>query len=415
MIAVFSIDDTPRLQYVLDFVFREKGCEILLIQDIEKWNDTEAIKLNYSNELVECDYSIGPSGLLLEDELDASLKIEEENGEFLIRGTEDPLSLIFYLISRYEEYQPHEKDEHGRFTAKQSQQFNLGILDQPYADQLVKELWRKLGIDYSEILENFECVPSFDIDVAWAYKNRPLWRKMAAYLKGKWVERTAVLLRLRKDPYDTYSEIVAISAELDRIICFTPVSDYASYDKNIHWANEHYQSLIRGLNSSGGLGLHPGYQSHLKPDKLKEEKKRLEEIVGHKVTKSRFHFLRFHLPTSYNNLLKSNFKKDYSMGYADDVGFRAGTSFPHYFFDLKSNRKKKLFIFPFIYMDSALKDQLKLNPDEAALKVEQLMQSVKEVGGLFMCIWHNHTINDKGEWENWLSVLHKTVKWGKTT
>lgn len=411
MIAVYSKYQTNRLKYVLDFCFRDKGCDYVFISDLNEWNESDKTKFNYSSENIDCDYAIDPSGLLDEEQIDPYLKLERNNSRLQLRDSQDPLSIIFYLISRYEEYQEYKEDNHGRFTAAVSQQKKLDVLQEPVADDIVKRLWKKLGLDYSQVLERFECVPSFDIDVAWAYKNKGFGRTIAGFAKGQVGERLGVLVGGKQDPYDTYSEIVNIATQVDRVICFAPVSDWGKYDKNINWKNEHYQSLIRGLNSTGGLGLHPGYHTGSSSDKLEEEKLRLEKIVGHEMNKVRFHFLRFSLPESYELLLSVNVKKDYSMGFTDAAGFRAGTSFPYYFFNLKTNQQTDLLIFPFVYMDGALKDQMKLNPEAAEELVKELIERVKNVGGLFMCVWHNSSINDKGEWSGWLNVLRNTVKW----
>lgn len=410
MIYIFAKESSPRLRHVLNFAFAEKGEEFSLIHNADEWQQINGTKLNYSDNTLDCDYAIGPSGILYEDSVDPYLKLEFEKEKFLLRGYKDPLSIIFYLISCYEEYQKHEKDSHGRFNASQSVLTETGLIHRPFADELVKWLWKKLGLDYNRVQERFELVPSFDIDVAWAYKNRPLWRKIGAFSKGKIGERLAVLAGLKKDPYDTYSRIVEVSTKLNRIICFAPVSDYGPLDKNIAWTNENYRSLIRGLNASGGMGLHPGYHTFLNPEEIEVEKERLEEILGHEMTKCRFHFLRFELPKSYQQLMEIGFTKDYSMGFADHSGFRAGTSFPFHWYDLGKERSTNFLIFPFAYMDSALKDQMKLSATEACEVVEDLMIKVKDVGGVFMCVWHNHTINNKGKWKGWLDVLEHTVE-----
>ena len=415
MIGVFTEKDSPRLRYVLDFCFKQKGAECTLINSEDEWSLFQGTKLNYSNKTLECDYDISPSALLFEEGIDEYLKLEKIGNKLALRGDMDMLAVIFYILSRYEEYKIDGNDQHGRFTAEQSAQFTLGVLQEPICDDIVKKLWNKLGLDYKMVRDQFECVPSFDIDVAWAYKNRPLWRKLGAFKHGKWFERIAVLLGLKKDPYDTYSEILLISSKLNRIICFAPVSDYGKLDKNISYKNENYRSLLRGLNSDGGMGLHPGYNSFMNEDIITEEKERLEEILGHKMEKSRFHFLRFDMPKSYQLMIELGFRKDYSMGYADHSGFRAGTSFPFYFFDLDSNEQKDYLIFPFAYLDNAYKDYMKVDPETALNDVEQLMNRVKDVGGVFMCIWHNHSISNKGEWKGWLTVLQNTVEWGRSS
>ncbi|UKN01816.1 polysaccharide deacetylase family protein [Paracrocinitomix mangrovi] len=413
MLAVFSKSITERLKYVLNFCFTDKGIEVQLFDDQKQFEDYDGARLNYSSLPLDTDFAIDPSGLLFENDIDEDLELIEDEGELTIRESVDPLSVIFFIISRYEEYLPHEKDQHGRYLASNSQLYKLDLLKQPVADKLTKKLWIKLNLSYEHVQSKFELVPSFDIDVAWAYKNRPFWRKLGAFSKGKIAERLSVLLHLKKDPYDTYSTIMKIASELNRIICFVPLSDYGPNDKNISWKNEAYRSLIRGLNASGGVGLHPGYASHLNEDKLLNEKERLEEIVGHEMVKSRFHFLRFQIPDNYLMMYSLGFTKDYSMGYAEEVGFRAGTSFPFYFFDLKNNQQTNYLIFPFAYMDNTFKDYLKASPEEAIEEMKSLMDEVKNVGGVFMCIWHNHSINNKGEWAGWYQLLDETVKWSK--
>ena len=413
MIGIFTLKSSNRLKYVLDFCFLEKGEEYQIIDSEDQWLEFEGVKFNYSNLSVDCDFEIEPSGLLFETDIDKYLKLEMSGKKLSLRGDTDMLGVIFYLLSRYEEYLDHEKDQHGRFTSEQSMQSELGVLREPVCDYIVMKLWRKLGLDYQSVKDRFECVPSFDIDIAWAYKNRPLWRKLGAFKNGRIFERLGVLLGLKKDPYDTYSKIIEISSIVNRIICFAPVSDYGKNDKNISYKNENYRSLIRGLNSDGGLGLHPGYNSYMNPEIISVEKERIEDILGHDMKKSRFHFLRFEIPRSYRLMIELDFTKDYSMGYADNVGFRAGTSFPFYFFDLTTNTRQDYLIFPFVYLDNGLKDYMKLSPERALELVQKMMNHVKEVGGLFMCIWHNHTITNKGEWNGWYEVLQKTVEWGK--
>jgi len=409
MVLVFAQQATNRLSYVLDFAFKDKGVDYKIIHDQIEFANQSATKLNYSSLDLDADYQVEPSGVLFEEEIDPNLKLERGKDGLEIRGTADELSVVFYLLSRYEEYVNPNKDEFGRFSAKESQLYQFGLIDRPICDELIMELWQRIGLDYQEVLKRFECVPSFDIDVAWAYKGRPLWRTLGSIVKHGGEGRLKVLLNRQKDPYDTYSDIITYAAKVDRIICFALLSDYGPKDKNINWKNFDYQSLLRGLNSSGGMGIHPGFNSFMNAKKQKEEIERLEEIVGHEVVKSRFHYLRFQLPESYDILLENGIKKEYSMGYDDHVGFRAGTSFPFKYFQLHKNQQAELLIFPFTYMDSTLKDQMKVKPDQAIELVTEMVDKVAQVGGLLMCIWHNHTINDKGEWEGWKKVLDETV------
>ena len=203
-----------------------------------------------------------------------------------------------------------------------------------------------------------------------------------------------------------------IAAKTDKFLSFILLGDWGPYDKNIHWKNLAYGSLIRGLNLEGEVGIHPSYGSHAEDAKVANELSRLAEITGHEINLSRQHFLKFEFPKTFSILAKLGVTDDYSLGFADEIGFRAGTSFPFFFFDLQKNERTTLRFHPFSYMDSALKDYLKLDPDAAKAEIAQLLEEVKSVGGEFIMIWHNSSIHDTGEWKGWKTVLDYTIDEG---
>ena len=410
MISIFSENTTERLKYVLDFCFADKGFDYKIITRIDDWKVEKYFRINYSSLDIPADISILPSEILFKKGVELNPIISKSENNFLINGIKDDLGIIFWLISRYEEYGENNLDEHQRYISTNSAAAKLNFLHQPLADILCKEIWQRIGLDYTIVKNGFELIPSFDIDVAWAYKNRKLTRNLgAAFKHGKIAERTKVWLGKEKDPYDTYDYIHDISTKVNRIICFALLGDWSKYDKNIHWKNDNYQSLLRSLNTLGGMGIHPSYDSYLNAEKIEEEISRLEKIVGHEVVKSRQHFLRLNFPSTYENLIQCGIQRDFTMGYSDQVGFRAGTSFPYKFYNLRTDKISNLLVFPFAYMDSALKDQLKLSPSQSKDLINKLTNEVKEVGGIFMCVWHNSSINDKGEWQGWKDVLDYTV------
>ena len=102
-------------------------------------------------------------------------------------------ALAFYLASRYEEYLPAEKDTHSRFPGKASLAYRSGFLNQPLVNQWgiklaqqLQALWPGLNVVYPD----YQFRPSYDIDLAWAYQERPLWLQCAGgakdALQGEW-------------------------------------------------------------------------------------------------------------------------------------------------------------------------------------------------------------------------------------
>ena len=77
--------------------------------------------------------------------------------------------------SRYEEYLPHVKDVHGRYTAPESLAYNHGFLEKPVVDiwayKLLAILKKKFP-DYKYQERSYEYVSTIDIDNAFAYKHK---------------------------------------------------------------------------------------------------------------------------------------------------------------------------------------------------------------------------------------------------
>ena len=92
------------------------------------------------------------------------------------------------------------------------------------------------------------------------------------------------------------------------------------------------------------------------------------------------------------------------MGYADVPGFRAGTSFPFPWFDLKINEATSLLIHPVVVMDSTLNSYLRLSPQQAKETIDLLRNEVRAVGGEFTSLWHNETVAERGVWKGWRQV-----------
>ena len=158
------------------------------------------------------------------------------------------------------------------------------------------------------------------------------------------------------------------------------------------------------------LGIHPSYKSNSSTYYLENEIERLNEIVGYKVSISRQHYLKCKLPETYRHLLEYGIREDFTMGYASQVGFRAGTSRPFYFFDLVKNMRTSLKVRPFAYMDGTLNEYLNCTIIESKMILDELINEVKIYGGDFISIWHNESIADYGKWRGWSSLIDHTIE-----
>jgi hypothetical protein len=157
------------------------------------------------------------------------------------------------------------------------------------------------------------------------------------------------------------------------------------------------------------VGLHPSYASNVSDKRLLEEKQRISQILVKDVVESRQHFLKLKLPQTYRRLIKEGFKKDYTMGFADQPGFRLGTAHPVYFFDLETNQATDYKLIPFVYMDGTFNEYLHYSIEESKVVVQKLLDEVRTYGGIFCFIWHNETIGNSGKWQGWSELLDFTL------
>lgn len=333
----------------------------------------------------------------------------------------DVFAATFWLLSRYEEYQPFKPDVHGRFPASQSLLFRFGLLRKPLVD-----IWRQFMISRlmkkypgAELHQkHFRFVPTIDIDSAWAYRHKPCIRSFGgvikAFLYGKLkeaAERIAVLAGLKPDPFDTYTIISEIHKDTVTPVFFFLLGKYNRYNKNQHPANRHYRALILSLCQNYLSGIHPSYETSNDKGETAYETALLRDITGNAVIRSRQHFLRFSLPGTYRHLQELGIGEEYSMGFAAEPGFRAGTCNPFKFYDLISEKELPLLIYPITVMDGTLRDYLSLNPVQATDIIRELADVVYHNNGMFVSLWHNESLDGSARWKGWTPVYRYLVNY----
>jgi hypothetical protein len=329
-------------------------------------------------------------------------------------------ALAFYLASRYEEYQPFAADEHGRFPARASLAARNGFLKQPLIQQWGLRLAEKLQLQCPDLKVNkpqYQFRPTYDIDMAWAYQHRPLWLQAAGagrdFMKGNWPlirQRCRVLRRAEADPFDTFRYLQAQHEYYGlHPIYFFLLGDYSRYDKNITANHPALRSRLGQLAEHYDTGLHPSYRSNGQPAQLARECQRYAHITSQAPWRSRQHFLRLHLPDTYRALLREGIAEDYTMGFADDVGFRAGMALPFPWYDLECESERPLKIFPFPLMDGTLRNYLKLDPCSAKKIIAELIDATRDAGGQFLPLWHNSSFSALHGWGSWKEVYEELL------
>jgi hypothetical protein len=265
---------------------------------------------------------------------------------------------------------------------------------------------------------SFKYVPTFDIDLAWAYRERPLWRMLGAGLKDlaegspHILHRWKVLMQKEADPFDTFEYIQSIHSSYGFApLFFFLLANPSRYDRNISPRNPRLRTLIKNLSKAYTVGIHPSYRSHTTHRLLQTEIDRLASMTGQDVAHSRFHFLRYRLPDSYRRLIQEGILHDYSMGYASQPGFRAGIATPYPWYDLENETTTPLMIHPFTVMDGTLKNYRKLPPEEGLQLVKSLIDHTASVKGTFITLWHNSSFSYIEGWEKWKVIYEEILKY----
>ncbi len=417
---------TPRLQFIAELLITDLiGFRLQLIDNIE---DEKTIHINYSYNPAIGGYQIQPNGLLKENGIKPiATQLGSEWHEIptitLDNSSFDIFASSFYLTSRYEEYLPYNADTHNRFTAPESCLHKLNVLKRPIVNEWALALRIELltlfpGLKGSPRI--FEYQSTIDIDQAWKFRYKGFIRTLGGFsrdiIKQNWPdihERLSVLLRKSDDPFfnfDYQDEIHKLNNT--NVTYFIQIGDFGRFDKNTKHTNNSFGQLIKRLNTTYRVGIHPSYQSNTNEQLVRIEKQRLEDVVDKPVLVSRQHFLMHQMPSTYQHLASLGICEEHTMGYSTHLGFRAGIAAPFHFFDLEKNYKTDLELIPFCCMDITPLHYEQLTPEEAKNELTDFMKSVKKVGGLFVSLWHNESLSESGRWKGWRTVYEHVIQTG---
>lgn len=332
----------------------------------------------------------------------------------------DLFAASFYMVSRYEEYLPNIYDTHQRFESHHSLAYTAGFLQKPVVNiwaNMLKSLLSQQFTDLKFAIRQYNYISTIDIDNAWAYRQKGVVRTLGGYLKSLFslnvkeiLKRTRVLMQLEQDPYDTYNLQFGIQRKYNlKVVYFILFAAYDTNDKNVPVNSRKFQELIKSLADRADVGIHPSYASNTNKHLLEREISNLKKVLHSDITKSRQHFLKLNLPDTYNHLIDLGITDDYTMGFASEIGFRAGICDTYNFYNLDTESETKLRIHPFQVMDASLKYYMKVSPEDALSRIKPIIEEVKKVHGTFVSLWHNESLSNSSLWQHWQHVYEQMV------
>jgi len=430
-LLIYTIKITNRLRYTFELVFNELlGVPFKLITNFEEFGTIDQPKINYSDKQLKKVPYIRSTVLLFERNIKEQKVEIDATGEvpllFLTSDEHsdlkyDPFAAIFYMVSRYEEYLPYKADDKGRYPAENSLAYRYNFLEKPVVNLWVNQLKNILNAYYPSLvftLPKYKITPTVDVDIAYAYRNKGFLRNTGSYVNElsrfnftRVQERTAVLAGLVPDPFDTYDYLhEQFKKYKHQAYFFFLVGDYGLYDKNASLEQIEFRNLIKNIADWYAVGVHPSYGSNKNKAIVEREQKQLEEVIRRRIIKSRQHYIILQFPNTYENLIELELQEDHSMGFAAQVGFRAGIANPFYFYNLKWDIKTVLKVVPFVIMDVTLKHYLEYDVETAIQKSKDIINTIKNVNGQCTIIWHNNSLSEREGWHGWRKVFENHMR-----
>jgi hypothetical protein len=315
----------------------------------------------------------------------------------------DLLASTMLTLARFEETFPSPKDEHGRFSGLSSVAWRDRFLDRPIIDEFGLALEQAL----SHLLPRW--IPqerrlrvklSHDVDeIGLPFTLRGAVGHLVRRGRPAWALRDllAPVLNIETTYQRLLRQIVVLSIKRGiKPAVYWKASAAGPNDTGYNPRDRAIRAMIGEFRSQGvEMGIHPGYDSYQSPQALADEVSALRELFDNRQLGGRQDFLRWN-PLMWLAWESLGLAYDSSVGFADRVGFRAGTCYPFRPWILSERREAKLLEIPLLAMDETLYSHQKLQPAEALVKLRELVARCRAVGGVFTLLWHNTRIIHRG-------------------
>jgi hypothetical protein len=340
--------------------------------------------------------------------------------------------LVFWALSRKEELEATDTDEHGRFSHASSHAYRHQYLDRPVVDEwfhLLRQVVERIWPGSLRAKPTFRMLTSHDIDAPSRIAFQP-WHAIAASMVREAAVRrrpgaSLNILRVKsrssrgllpEDPANTFGLIMDMAERHG-----SPAAFYFICGRTDRARDARYEPgapairrLMRDLHARGGeIGLHPSYGTFLRPDLIAAEAARLRGIldaegIRQPVVGGRMHYLRMRVPSTLRSLQSAGLAHDATLGYAHVPGFRCGTCFEYPAFDLEAGEAMAIRVRPLVAMEATIiaPKHMDLGYGGAALeKFMRLKNACRSVGGEFTLLWHNSELEKKEAKDLYAAVL----------
>ena len=347
------------------------------------YGDAEAAKrVAYTNDekaLETHDVIIAPNGHLGKDLILPELKKPEvdypSKGKAIIRT--DIVYSTFFFTSRAEELLNPQRDEHGRFAARFSILSEKSRLQIPRLDEYARLVLKLLDLPLPE--QGFGHIYlTHDIDSISQYRH--LRGTLGGIKRGEWKQVWSAWKDIHNDPVYTFPWLIEQDSKVPdaETIYFVKRTHGKGYDYPqycLHGRDfKQLKHMLRHNNAY--LGVHGSYYGSI------------PAIQYSKMYRA--HYLRCDID-QMQRLADAGYTDDFTMGFADQAGFRLQTSRAIRWINPKTMQLTSLTLHPLLIMDCTLSNSnyMNLDQEEAYFLCERLIEKVKLHHGDLCLLWHN--------------------------
>lgn len=297
----------------------------------------------------------------------------------------DWVEMLFFHLSRLEEYPSDTgQDALGRMLTSRYFLVQAGLSEIPVVDDLVRCFWQVVGFTPQTFPGDYSI--SHDVDFFRKFSSyADLWRNLAGTIYhgrtlAEFMQNFRAYLQSKQnitaDPYYAFPFLFRASDVYRAKRLYLLAGGEPPHERPYDLSAPQVREMIFLAKSRAyQVGLHPSTRAARDEHQFEQQKKHLEKILQHPIIISRQHYLLFLFPQTLHILQNQGIQEDSSLGYRDCLGYRCGTTFPYYLYDLVHNQQSTILEKPLIFMDSALWHQTNYDPKSFISKMFTFIQS----------------------------------------
>jgi hypothetical protein len=321
---------------------------------------------------------------------------------------EDYIGTCFYMINCLQEYAENVEDELGRFEYTKSYQHHFDVAHKNLVAEYFKIIAQKIGINHAFNAQS-QLLLTHDIDIVRVKKTH------IKHLLKKGKIGEAFKTFIGKKDIDFLKEIIDFEEknQLKAIYFWLPIKGKSSVEGIQNADYDIYdEEILEVINSIAESKLLENALHKSISDKSLDDERAL--ISNKKITKNRFHFLKFNVKNDFETIEKSDITDDYSLGFSHAIGFRNSYGLPFKPYSPVLQKQFNLKVHPLNIMDSTLIYYTHGNFEKKKQLINDFLEQNRENCEVVL-LWHNNYLSLEN-FNNYRKLFENiAMKYTKTT